>query len=78
MLAIQGYYDGVSIKPLEKIIAQPNQRIIITIMDEFIEPQANVHKKGVRGIFSSHAEQRFIENEKRAWESAAIDNYENP
>ena len=38
MLAVQGYYDGVTIKPLEKIAAKPNQRVIITIMDEFVEP----------------------------------------
>ena len=32
MIAVHGYYDGVSIKPREKIAAKPNQRVIITIM----------------------------------------------
>ena len=50
MLAIQGYYDGVAIKPLEKIAAKPNQRVIITIMDEFVEPVKSVRKKGMRGV----------------------------
>lgn len=38
MLAINGYFDGESFQPLEKISAKPNQRVIITIMDEFINP----------------------------------------
>ena len=36
MLAINGYFDGESFQPLEKISAKPNQRVIITIMNEFI------------------------------------------
>ena len=42
MLAVQGYYDGITIKPLEKIIAKPNQRVIITVMDEFVESNTAV------------------------------------
>ena len=45
MLAVHGYYDGVAIKPLEKIPAKPNQRVIITIMDEFVEPIKETQKK---------------------------------
>ena len=52
MLAVQGYYDGVTIKPLEKITAKPNQRVIITIMDEFVEPVAPVRKKRMRGVLA--------------------------
>ena len=37
MLAVQGYYDGANIRALENIDAKPNQKVIITIMDEFIE-----------------------------------------
>lgn len=37
MLAVQGYFDGVAIQPLEQVIAKPNQRVIITIMDEFVD-----------------------------------------
>ena len=38
MLAVSGYYDGAVIQPLEKFNAKPNQRVIITIMDEFVAP----------------------------------------
>ena len=37
MLAIQGYYDGVAFQPLEEPKALPNQKVIITIMDEFVQ-----------------------------------------
>ena len=37
MLAVQGYYDGAAIRLLEKITAKPNQKVIVTIMDEFVE-----------------------------------------
>lgn len=37
MLALQGYYDGSSVKTLEKINAKKNQKVIITVLDEFID-----------------------------------------
>ena len=39
MLAVQGYYDGATFQPLEKTKVLPNQKVIITIMDEFVEKQ---------------------------------------
>ena len=48
MLAVQGYYDGVTIKPLEAVIAKPNQRVIITIMDEFVAEVVYV----LKGVYS--------------------------
>ena len=41
MLAIPAYYDGNTIRPLVPIVAQPNQRIIITIMDEFVDESSD-------------------------------------
>ena len=35
MLALQGYYDGNTVQTLEKIQAKKNQKLIITILDEF-------------------------------------------
>ena len=77
MLAVQGYYDGVSIKPLEKLIAKPNQRVIITVMDEFVEPQAPVNKKGLRGVLAEYAKPELIGKEKEAWEHAVVQKYDN-
>ena len=75
MLAVQGYYDGITIKPLEKIIAKPNQRVIITVMDEFVESTTAVAKKGIRGILSQYADPSLQEKEKGAWERAVVEKY---
>ena len=77
MLAVQGYYDGVTIKPLEKIAAKPNQRVIITIMDEFVEPVKAVRKKGMRGVLAQYANPELREKEKSAWERAVVEKYGN-
>lgn len=37
MIAVPAYYDGVNIKLLEVINIKRNQKIILTIMDEFVE-----------------------------------------
>ena len=72
MQAVQGYYDGAAFKPLEKIDAKPNQRVIITIMDDFVEPARKLRRKGMRGILSEFADPSLAEKEKDAWESAAV------
>lgn len=71
MLAVQGYYDGAGIRLLEKITAKPNQRVIVTVMDEFIEPEKTERKTGMRGILSSYANPELAAKEKTAWERAA-------
>ena len=75
MLAVQGYYDGVMVKPLERIIAKPNQRVIITIMDEFVEPDTSIGKKKMRGALSQYADPDLAEKEKEAWEHEAVKKY---
>jgi len=53
MLAVSGYYDGAIIQPLEKFNAKPNQRVIITIMDEFVAPDAIERKReALQGFFA--------------------------
>ena len=77
MLAVKGYYDGMTIKPLEKILAKPNQRVIITVMDEFVESTATEAKKGIRGILSHYADPSLKEKEKGAWERAMVEKHGN-
>ena len=57
MLALQGYFDGNEVKTLEQIHAQKNQKLIITILDEFIEESSLENKKeqSARGILSNYA-----------------------
>ena len=76
MVVVQGYYDGTMIKPLEKIAAKPNQRVIITIMDEFVKPEI-IRKKGMRGILAQYANSSLAEKEKGAWECAVVNKYGN-
>ena len=75
MLAVQGYYDGITIKPLEKIAAKPNQLVIITFMDEFVEPVKDVRKKGMRGVLAQYANPELRDKEKGAWERAVVEKY---
>ena len=77
MLAVQGYYDGVTIKPLEQIKAKPNQRVIITIMDDFIEPLKITRKRGMRGVLAQYASPALAEKEKGAWEHAMVEKHGN-
>jgi len=77
MLAVQGYYDGMTIQPFEEITAKPNQRVIITIMDEFVEPVQASTKKDMRGILSRYADPTLAEKEKGAWERAMVEKYGN-
>ena len=77
MLAIQGYYDGTSIKTLEKLVAKPNQRVIITIMDEFVEPEVTEPWKSMRGALSNYANPKLAEQEDGVWEQAVVEKYDN-
>ena len=77
MLAVNGYFDGIAIKPLEKIIAKPNQKVIITIIDEFIEQDEIEPKKGLRGVLSKYANKELAKKEKTAWESSVKEKYDN-
>ena len=70
MQAIQGYYDGAAIRPLEVIEAKPNQRVIITIMDDFVEPAKTACAKGMRGILARYANPELAQKEEGAWERA--------
>lgn len=77
MLSVKGYYDGVTIKPLEKMVAKPNQKVIITITDEFWEPEKPVNKKEMRGVLSKYADPKLAEKEEGAWERAVLEKYDN-
>ena len=77
MLAVQGYYDGMTIRPLETITAKPNQKVIITVMDEFIDSSELNSRKGIRGILSQYADPSLSEQEKGAWERAAVEKHGN-
>mgnify|MGYP000861955550 FL=1 len=78
MLAVQGYYDGAAFHALEKTKVQQNQRVIITIMDDFVEaPKISQterrHKiEQLCGSLSEYATSNAMEKEKSAWARAAV------
>ena len=75
MLALQGYYDGQKIQPLETIQAKKNQKVIITILDEFVEETPNKKEKSARGLLSEYANPKLWEEEKTAWEKAVTEKH---
>ncbi|MBA1335771.1 MAG: hypothetical protein HPY66_1398 [Firmicutes bacterium] len=44
MLALKGYFNGKEFIPLEKVNIKPNQKVIITILDEYISPNEKPEK----------------------------------
>lgn len=78
MLALQGYYDGNTVQVMEKIHAQKNQKLIITILDEFIEETpVQTEKKSARGSLEKYANPKLRNQEEAAWEKAVVEKYEN-
>jgi hypothetical protein len=37
MLALKGYFNGKEFIPLEKVNIKANQKVIITVLDEYID-----------------------------------------
>ena len=79
MLALQGYFDGNEVRTLEQIHAQKNQKLIITILDEFIEESVldNDEKQSARGLLSKYANPALQKEEESAWEKAVEEKYGN-
>lgn len=61
----------------KKINAKPNQRVIITILDEFVPSENITEEKGMRGILSDYADPALAEKEKGAWENVVVKKYGN-
>lgn len=64
MLAVAGYYDGVVGKPLDHLTAKTNQRVMITLIDDFISPdEARRHEHDGKHNFMSLAGKIEIDEE---------------
>ena len=75
MLALQGYYDGQKIQTLEVIQAKKNQKVIITVLDEFVEEMPVRKEHSARGLLCEYADTGLWEKEKTAWEEAVAEKY---
>ncbi len=75
MLALQGYYDGNAVQTLEEIHAKKNQKLIITILDEFIDE--GTKSLSARGSLAQYANPELQKKEAFAWEEAVKNNHDN-
>ncbi|MBQ3921876.1 MAG: hypothetical protein II707_01170 [Spirochaetales bacterium] len=76
MTTVQGYYDGVHYVTLERVNIKPNQKITITVLDDFM-PQ-NDRAERVESLFGSlhrYANPALREKEDTAWEMAVEEKY---
>lgn len=58
MLSVNGYYDGQGIIFIENPNAQKNQKVIVTLLDDFMEQKA---KKAYHKFIGRLDEKSFIE-----------------
>jgi len=74
MLVVSGYFDGTIVRPLEKVPAKKNQKVTITVTDEFISDP--VKKNSLRGCLQHYAKPSLRKKEKTAWAKAASEKHE--
>jgi len=77
MLAIKGYYDGTSFQLLENVQVNKNQKVIITVLDEYIGNKKNIPQTSALGMLSDYANPALIIQEKSAWDQAMALKHEN-
>ena len=87
MLALHGYYDGVVFHSLEKAKILPNQKVIITVMDEFVEKTKLSSEERLKkieelggslyeyAIKDGRSIDEIMELESKAWEEAVVEKY---
>jgi len=44
MLALKGYFNGKEFIPLDKVNLKPNQKVIITVLDEYLSDDDKIEK----------------------------------
>ena len=78
MEALQAYFDGNAVKTLGDVKLKKNQKLIITVLDEFLDgvPKKETGKSA-RGILSKYANNDLLEEENTAWEKAVAEKYGN-
>lgn len=77
MFALRGYYDGTVVQPLEQMSAKKNQKVIITILDEFLDETPKRSITSARGSLAKYSNTALWEQEEKAWEEAVGEKYDN-
>lgn len=60
---------------MEHINAKKNQKLIITVLDEFLEEKPEKKKASVRGALRKYADET-LRKEEGAWKQAVVDEYD--
>lgn len=79
MIAVPGYYDGVGIRPLDEIVARPFQRVIITVLDDFVPAPPRTPPQpaatAVKGSLARYANPSLRAREAEAWALSAAEKH---
>lgn len=76
MTTVQGYYDGSHYVTLEKVDVKPNQKVRITILDDFINLEDRKKKtEALFGCLHEYADPVLREKEGDAWGMAVEEQY---
>ena len=77
---IHGYYDGTAFQAIAKTTLKKNQRVIITILDDFEKMPPNEDEERIKkiekmsGILSEYANSELRKQEGEAWKRAVVEN----
>ena len=75
MVAANAYYDGHSIRLLDRLPAKKNQRLKIEVLDDFM-PAQNDTVASLRGFFHVDTTEEMREKEKSVWAESVEDRSE--
>lgn len=73
MYSLQGFYDGTTFQTLEKVSVQKNQKVIITVLDDFQEEKTSSKNSKAFASLSKYANPSLWNEEKTAWENSVKD-----
>lgn len=62
MLVLNGYFDGNTVRTFEPIVAQKNQKVTLTVLDDFVE-ETGIH----------HLDDEIIDKYFGMWQSHGDD-----
>ena len=75
MYAVQGYYDGETIQIPDKIMAKKGQKVVVTVLDEFVKAHDETVQDTPGGSLSRYANPKLREAEEGAWEREVVKKY---
>lgn len=74
MQALRGYYNGKEFIPLEKVNLKPNQKVIITVLDEYLDK--NEERKPFKKYVGLLTKESFQEISEALKETEKVDGNE--